>query len=83
MNSAVALSSPAAFSILFLAMMRTKKGIFSKRLSAASSQGSIDELADEFDDLVALLLDHRGGGGEETEWLACAMATACCGDDHL
>jgi nitrogen fixation protein NifQ len=60
-------------------MMRTKTGIFSKRLSAASSQGSIDE----FDDLVALLLDHRGGGGEETEWLACAMATACCGDDHL
>jgi nitrogen fixation protein NifQ len=38
---------------------------------------------DEFDDIVQLLLDHRGDDTEETEWLACAMATACFGDNHL
>jgi nitrogen fixation protein NifQ len=38
---------------------------------------------DEFDDLVELLLDHRSGDSEETEWLACAVATACFGNNHL
>lgn len=40
-------------------------------------------ILDEFDDLVALLLDHRSGDSEETEWLARAVATACFGDNHL
>lgn len=38
---------------------------------------------DEFDDLVSLLLDHRSDDSEETEWLACAVATACFGKNHL
>jgi len=38
---------------------------------------------DEFDDIVQLLLDHRGDDAEETEWLACAVATACFGENHL
>lgn len=39
--------------------------------------------ADEFDDLVALLLEHRASDAEETRWLAHAVATACLGDNHL
>jgi nitrogen fixation protein NifQ len=38
---------------------------------------------DEFDDLRALLMTHRSEDSEETQWLACAMATACLGDNHL
>jgi nitrogen fixation protein NifQ len=39
--------------------------------------------ADEFDDLVRLLLDHRADDSEQTEWLAYAIASACMGDNHL
>jgi nitrogen fixation protein NifQ len=38
---------------------------------------------DEFDDLVALLLEHRSFDDEETHWLAYAIATACMGENHL
>ncbi|HUW98782.1 MAG TPA: nitrogen fixation protein NifQ [Acidiferrobacter sp.] len=39
--------------------------------------------ADEHGDLVELLLAHRHDDGQETRWLAAAMATACLGDNHL
>ncbi len=39
--------------------------------------------AEEYDDLVALLLENRSGGGDETAWLASAVAAACLGNDHL
>ena len=42
-----------------------------------------DEVLDEFDDLVALLCDHRSDDHEETTWLACAIASACFGQNHL
>lgn len=38
---------------------------------------------DEFDDLVNLLLAHRGHDGPEAEWLAHAIASACMGGNHL
>lgn len=38
---------------------------------------------DEFDDLVQLLLAHRSHAGEEAEWLAHAIASACLGGNHL
>lgn len=38
---------------------------------------------DEFDDLLRLLLDHRAHPGEEAEWLAHAIASACMGGNHL
>lgn len=38
---------------------------------------------DEFDDLLDMLLDHRCDDGEDTRWLACAIATACFGNNHL
>lgn len=38
---------------------------------------------DEFDDVVRLLLEHRIDDGEETRWLAHAIAACCMGDDHL
>ena len=39
--------------------------------------------ADEFEDLFALLMAHRSEDSEETRWLACAVATACLGNNHL
>lgn len=39
--------------------------------------------ADEIDDVLRLLLDHRSDDSEETRWLAHAIATACLGDNHL
>jgi nitrogen fixation protein NifQ len=38
---------------------------------------------DEFDDLVALLLEHRAEPTEERAWLSFAMASAAMGEDHL
>ncbi|HWP00306.1 MAG TPA: nitrogen fixation protein NifQ [Methylococcus sp.] len=38
---------------------------------------------DEFEDLLALFLEHRGDDGSETRWLAHAIAVACFGEDHL
>lgn len=40
-------------------------------------------LADEFADLVALLLGHRSHDGPEAEWLAHAIASGCLGNGHL
>lgn len=39
--------------------------------------------ADEYDDLLHLLLDHRSDGSDETAWLASAVAAACLGGNHL
>ena len=38
---------------------------------------------DEFDDLLALLLEHRSLLDQESHWLAHAVATACMGQNHL
>ena len=38
---------------------------------------------DEFDDLVALLLEHRATNSEMELWLAHAIATAAMGENHL
>jgi nitrogen fixation protein NifQ len=39
--------------------------------------------AAEFEDLLALLREHRRDETEETEWLARAIASACAGENHL
>lgn len=39
--------------------------------------------ADEYDDLLQLLLDHRSDGSDETGWLASAVSAACLGGNHL
>ncbi|CAN0620973.1 Protein NifQ [Burkholderia multivorans] len=44
------------------------------------------EPGDEFDDLVALFVEHadpHAGSGDETGWVACLLASACGGDNHL
>ncbi len=38
---------------------------------------------EEFEDLLALLREHRRDDSEETEWLARAVASACGGENHL
>lgn len=39
--------------------------------------------ADEVEDVLNLLLDHRSDDSEETRWLAHTIATACLGENHL
>jgi nitrogen fixation protein NifQ len=51
--------------------------------AAAWSEGCAPLRASEFDDLVALLLDHRSDAAEATEWLAYAIASGCMGGNHL
>jgi nitrogen fixation protein NifQ len=38
---------------------------------------------DEFDDLLAMLLEHKSVDDQESTWLAHALATACMGANHL
>ena len=38
---------------------------------------------DEFDDLLELLLAHRREANEMEGWLACALASAAMGENHL
>ena len=56
-------------------------------LYGASCKTPCDECvslqAEEFDDLVQLLLDHRADDSEQTEWLAYAIASGCMGENHL
>lgn len=56
-------------------------------LGAVASDGNSADCSalpvDEFEDLRALLMAHRSEDSEEMQWLACAMATACLGDNHL
>jgi nitrogen fixation protein NifQ len=42
-----------------------------------------DARLDEFDDLLALLLEHRVEPSEEEAWLCYAIASASLGDNHL
>lgn len=53
------------------------------KICPGADEGDGDEGLDEFADLVELLRDHRSDDGEVSEWLACALATACFGDNHL
>ncbi len=52
-------------------------------VAATEDAGCPAMQADEFDDLYALLMAHRSADGEESHWLACSVATACLGDNHL
>lgn len=49
----------------------------------AAEAGGLARRADEFDDLLHLLLYHRSDGSDETAWLASAVAAACMGGNHL
>ena len=51
--------------------------------AASWGAGCVPLQASEFDDLVALLLEHRADDTEATEWLAYAIASGCMGGDHL
>lgn len=39
--------------------------------------------ADEFTDVLELLLEYRADDGDETAWLSSAVAAACLGNNHL
>lgn len=52
------------------------------RLVAADPSGQGNRF-DEFEDLLGLLLAHRGDDRPETRWLAHAVTACCMGEDHL
>jgi len=52
-------------------------------MGAAPDSGYLPLPADEFDDLYALLMAHCRENNEENHWLACTIATACHGCNHL
>jgi nitrogen fixation protein NifQ len=39
--------------------------------------------AEEFDELLALLREHRRDDSEETQWIATSLVSACAGANHL
>jgi nitrogen fixation protein NifQ len=43
----------------------------------------VSPLADEFVDMVGLLLEHRSFDAEYNVWVAHAIASGCMGSDHL
>lgn len=62
-------------------------GAFDLRLVLAAQRyaGCAALRGDEYQDVLALLLEHRAdvGDGDETAWLAGVVAAACMGDNHL
>lgn len=54
-----------------------------RELAALQTPLGGQERFDEFDDLLALLGEHRSAEGEPSHWLAHAIATACMADNHL
>jgi len=53
-------------------------------LRAALTAGAARRVeTDEFEDLVALLLEHRSDDSRDSRWLAYVIAACCMGDDHL
>jgi nitrogen fixation protein NifQ len=52
-------------------------------LCAADNDSVAGRPVDEFDDLLALLLEYRTVPCEESRWLAHAVATASMGQNHL
>jgi nitrogen fixation protein NifQ len=52
-------------------------------LPEAAPAGCASLRAEEYDDLLQLLLEHRSDPGDETSWLANAVAAACLGNNHL
>jgi nitrogen fixation protein NifQ len=61
-------------------------GAAGEALAASVAPGASHPARDrlrEFNDILRLLLEHRAALSEETQWLACAIATACLGENHL
>jgi nitrogen fixation protein NifQ len=61
---------------------------FSPRSEEGENRGlkpapTVGPKLDEFEDLVALLLEHRSNDSPESRWLAYAIAACCMGEDHL
>jgi nitrogen fixation protein NifQ len=52
-------------------------------LLEAPPAGCASLRAEEYDDLLQLLLEHRSDPSDETTWLASAIAAACLGSNHL
>lgn len=51
--------------------------------SGLSGEACAPPPIDEFDDLLAMLMDCRTYDDQESTWLAHAVATACMGSNHL
>ena len=60
-------------------------GGFDLRLVLAAQRyaGCAALRCDEYQDLLALLLEYRRDDGDGTAWVAGTVAAACMGDNHL
>ena len=56
--------------------------IFDARFHAAYA-ACVSPLESEFEDIVAILMEHRSEDTDVNEWLAYAVASGCMGSDHL
>ena len=52
-------------------------------LAAQRFAGCAALRGDEYEDVLALLLEYGCDNSDETAWLAGAMAAACMGENHL
>lgn len=66
-----------------LSRLRAKHFPNAPEFGRDTDSGCATARADEIDDVLHLLLEHRSDDSEETRWLAHAIATACLGDNHL
>ncbi|HLA33508.1 MAG TPA: nitrogen fixation protein NifQ [Rhodocyclaceae bacterium] len=54
-----------------------------REAAEAAASEFANAFANEFDDLVALLIAHQSAPRADSRWLACAIATASMADNHL
>ena len=80
-NLALGLSRPRFAALLSEHFPGMESGVCA--CGEACAEGCRPLRADEFQDLVELLLAHRSDNAEATEWLAYAIASACMGGNHL
>lgn len=65
-------------------LARLRECYFPRAAGLPSDAGGCAALpADEAEDLLGLLLEHRSDDSDETRWLAHAVAAACAGANHL
>lgn len=74
---------PAAFRALLMRYFPAAANDLPELVGESPRLGCAALRADEYDDLLALILDHRSDDTDETRWLAGALAAACLGNNHL
>ena len=77
------LGAPALSRLIASRFPALTPAVAAELLGSAPGSPTLGAQLDEFEDLVALLLDHRSLADETSAWLAHAIATASMASDHL